>query len=135
MFAPGIVIYERSRRWEAILKRQFLNTRIQVRPCRLPAQMLEILGTMPGSVAVIELGAGAAQGLRLITQIGWKHPQSRTVVLAPASLADLEWSAREFGAAAFLPDSISDEQLGQLCRWQLRSDSQSDFQAASRPEA
>lgn len=123
MFAPGIVIYEKNRRWESILKRSFLRTRIQVRPCRLPAQLLDVLGAMPGSVAVIDLSAGAAQGLRLITQIGWRHPQCRTLVVAPASLADLEWPAREFGAAAFLSDSITDKLLGQLCRRQLGFDS------------
>jgi hypothetical protein len=134
MFAPGIVIFEKTRRWEAILKRHFLGTVIQVRPCRLPSEMLGILGTMPGGVAVIDLSAGTAQGLRLITQIGWKHPQSRTLVLAPASLADFEWPAREFGATAFLPDSISDAHLGQLCSRQLESRSQTDFPTTNGQE-
>jgi ActR/RegA family two-component response regulator len=119
MFAPGVVIYEKSRRWESILKRYFLGTQTQVRPCRLPAQMLQILGVMPGSVAVIDLGAGAEQGLRLIWQIGWRQPQSRVLVLAPATLVDLEWPAREFGAAAFLPYTTSYADLGQLCCQQL----------------
>jgi ActR/RegA family two-component response regulator len=119
MFAPGVVIYEKTRRWEAILKRAFLGTQTQVRPCRLPAEMLELLGAMRGSVAVIDLSAGAAAGLRLITQICWRQPQSHVFVLAPPSLADLEWPAREFGAAAFLPDSVSDAHLGQLCRQHL----------------
>lgn len=119
MFAPGIVIYEKTRRWEAILKRHFAGTNLQVRPCRLPAQTLEILTTMPGSVAVIDLNAGAAQGLRLICQIALRHPQCRVIALAPVALADLEWPAREFGASAFLLESISDASLGDLCSRQL----------------
>jgi DNA-binding NtrC family response regulator len=119
MFAPGVVIYEKTRRWEAILKRFFLGTQIQVRPCRLPSEMLQLLGAMPGSVALIDLKAGSEQGLRLITQIGWRQPRSQVLVIAPPTLADLEWPAREFGAAAFLPDTISGSHLGQLCQRQL----------------
>ncbi len=54
MFAPGIVIYEKTSRWEASLKRYFAERAVQVRPCRLPAQVLTTLAEMPGSVTVIE---------------------------------------------------------------------------------
>lgn len=119
MFAPGIVIYEKNRRWEAILKRYFQGTQIQVRPCRLASQTLEVLGTMPGSVALIDLSAGADQGLRLIVQIFTRHSQSAIFTVASAALADLEWPAREFGVSAFLNESISEADLGRLCADQL----------------
>lgn len=135
MFAPGIVIYEKTRRWEAILKRFFLGTQIQVRSCRLPSEMLQLLAAMPGSVAVIDLKAGSEQGLRLLTQIGWRQPRSQVLVIAPASLADLEWPAREFGAAAFLPDTIAGSDLGRLCECQLDSEYQQPRPAASDQES
>lgn len=119
MFAPGVVIYEKSTHWEALLKRYFLGSDIQIRPCRLPAQVLTTLATMPGSVTVIDLAAGAAQGLRLISQAKQLIPPGAVIVIAPESLADLEWPSYEFGALAFVPDSISREALGILCARQI----------------
>ena len=119
MFAPGVVIYEKTSRWEAVLKRFFANHDLQVRPCRLPAQVLTTLAEMPGSVTVIDLAAGAAAGLRLITQVRQLVPDGGVIVVAPESLADLEWPAREFGALAFLLGSVSEAELGGLCSRQL----------------
>ncbi|MES2789356.1 MAG: hypothetical protein V4719_07025 [Planctomycetota bacterium] len=120
MFAPGVVIYEKTSRWEALLKRYFANQGLQVRPCRLPAQVLSTLATMPGSVTIIDLAAGAAPGLRLIAQAKLQVPEGAVIVVAPASLSDLEWPAREFGALAFLPESVSEAELGGLCSRQLQ---------------
>lgn len=121
MFAPGIVIYEKTSRWEALLKRYFQQQDVQVRPCRLPAQVLTTLAAIPGSVTVVDLSAGAAQGLRLITQARQQVPAGEVIVIAPESLADLEWPAREFGAMAFLPESVSEDELGALCAKQLHA--------------
>jgi DNA-binding NtrC family response regulator len=121
MFAPGIVIYEKSTRWEALLKRYFQTRDIQVRPCRLPAQVLSTLAAMPGSVTVVDLAAGTAQGLRLIAQSKLIVPAGAVIVVAPESLADLEWPAYEFGALAFLPESISGDALGAMCARQLHA--------------
>lgn len=119
MFAPGIVIYEKSSRWEALLKRYFQQEDVQVRPCRLPAQVLATLTAIPGSVTIVDLSAGAAQGLRLITQAKQQVPAGEVIVIAPESMVDLEWPAREFGALAFLPESVSEDELGALCSKQL----------------
>jgi DNA-binding NtrC family response regulator len=119
MFAPGIVIYEKTSRWEALLKRHFQPLGVQVRPCRLPAQVLAALQAMPGSVTLIDLSAGTAQGLRLIAQAKLQVPAAEVIVVAPQSLADLEWPAREFGALAFLPESVTEADLGLLCMRQL----------------
>ena len=119
MFAPGVVIYEKSNRWEALLKRYFHGRGVQVRPCRLPAQIISTLAAMPGSVTLIDLAAGAAQGLRLITRARQQVPEGKVIVVFPESLADLEWPAREFGALAFLPESVSETDLGALCSRQL----------------
>ena len=121
MFAPGVVIYEKTSRWEALLKRYFGGREIQVRPCRLPAQVLSTLAAMPGSVTVIDLAAGAGAGLRLIAQVRQLVPAGQVIVVAPESLADLEWPAREFGALAFLPDSVSEAELAGLCARQLNA--------------
>ena len=119
MFAPGVVIFEKTSRWEALLKRYFQGQGIQTRPCRLPADVLTALTAMPGSVAIVDLSAGSAAGLRLIAQIKLNWPDGTVIVIAPAALADLEWPAREFGAIAFLPDTISESDLGVLCSRQL----------------
>ncbi len=100
MFAPGIVIYEKSTHWEALLKRYFQSQEVQVRPCRLPAQVLATLEAMPGSVTVIDLAAGTAQGLRLIAQAKSVVPAGAVIVVAP--------------------DSVSGDALGALCARQLR---------------
>jgi DNA-binding NtrC family response regulator len=119
MFAPGIVIFEKTSRWEALLKRYFQDRGVQVRPCRLPAQVPSTLQQMPGSVTVIDLAAGSAQGLRLVAQAQQQIPPGKVIVIASESMSDLEWPAREFGAIAFLSDSVSEEQLGSLCARQL----------------
>lgn len=121
MFAPGIVIYEKTSRWEALLKRYFHQQDVQVRPCRLPAQVLTTLAAIPGSVTVVDLSAAPAQGLRLITQVKQQVPAGEVIVIAPESLADLEWPAREFGALVFLPESVSESELGALCSKQLNA--------------
>ncbi len=113
------MIYEKTSRWEALIKRYFANHDLQVRPCRLPAQVLTTLAEMPGSVTVIDLAAGTAAGLRLIAQVRQLVPSGSVIVVAPESLADLEWPAREFGALAFLTDSVSEAELGALCARQL----------------
>ena len=119
MFAPGVVVYEKTNRWEALLKRHFQGRGIQVRPCRLPAQVVTTLAAMPGSVTLIDLAAGAAAGLRLITRARQQVPEGKVIVVFPDSLADLEWPAREFGALAFLPESVSEAELGALCSRQI----------------
>ena len=119
MFAPGIVIYEKATHWEALLKRYFQVGKVQVRPCRLPAQVLTTLSAMPGSVTVIDLSAGPAQGMRLIAQAKQQVPAGGVIVIAPETLVDLEWPAYEFGALVFLPDSISADDLGTICARQL----------------
>lgn len=119
MFAAGVVIYEKSNRWEALVKRYFQGKGLQIRPCRLPSEVLQALTSMPGSVSIIDLSAGSAAGLRLIAQIKLQCPQGSVLVIAPETLADLEWPSREFGALAFLPDSVSESELGVLCARQL----------------
>lgn len=135
MFAPGVVIFEKATHWEALLKRYFQSHDIQVRPCRLPAQVLSTLAAMPGSVTVIDLAAGAAQGLRLIAQARQVIPEGDVIVVAPENLVDLEWPAYEFGALIFLPDSTSGEALGEICARKLaaRSDRLRESGPTSRP--
>lgn len=119
MFAPGIVIYEKSTHWEALLKRYFHSQDVQVRPCRLPAQVLSTLAAMPGSVTVIDLTAGTAAGLRLIVQAKQMVLAGEVIVIAPEVLLDLEWPAYEFGALVFLAESVSGDELGAICARQL----------------
>jgi hypothetical protein len=71
---------------------------------------------MPGSVVVADLAAGAAEGLRLLETLLKRRLRAFVVVVASCELADLEWPARELGAAQFVNDTLGGEALAQCCR-------------------
>ena len=115
MYTPGIIIYEKQTRWEAELKRQFPDAEPRVRPCRRAADIPALMASMPDSVLILDLDSGPAECLRLIGKVAETVPQPPVVVLAAASLADLEWPARELGAVEFTANSISGAALARLC--------------------
>jgi DNA-binding NtrC family response regulator len=120
MLAPGIVLFERQTRWEAELKRAFADEPVEVRVCRLPAQVPAVLAAMPGSVLVLNLEPRPDECLRLIGRVAAMAPRVPIVVIGPPALAELEWPARELGALEFFTDVPRSEELGRLCRRQLR---------------
>jgi DNA-binding NtrC family response regulator len=120
MLAPGIVLFEKRPRWEAVLKRAFAADGVEVRVCRLPAQVPPLLSAMPGSVLVLDLESRPDECLRLIERAAEWVPRVPVVVVGLPALAELEWPARELGALEFLADVPSGEELERLCRRQLR---------------
>jgi hypothetical protein len=115
-FSPGVVVLEKTSWWEAELKRAFWDDPIQVRACRLPAQVPPIQATMSRSILIVQLDVGLAACLRLIVQTAALAPAATAIALAPRAAAELEWPAREFGAAEFLLDTVSGQHLARLCR-------------------
>jgi DNA-binding NtrC family response regulator len=87
-----------------------------VRPCRSGADVLHLCRQMPASVVVIDLAAGPADGLRLLEALNRLRSGSAPIVIAPRALAELEWPARELGAADFVADTIGGSALAILCR-------------------
>ena len=121
--APAIFVFEKSPRWESELKRRSRNGRVLVRPCRTAADVIALARQVPGSVVVLDLAAGAAEGLQLLEALFRLRAGIFPVVIASRVTQDLEWPARELGAAHFTTDSISGEVLADICRRFLVADS------------
>jgi DNA-binding NtrC family response regulator len=113
--APAVLVFEKSPRWESELKRRISSPQLLVRPCRSAADVLNLCRQIPGSVVVIDFAAGAAEGLRLLEALDGRRLRALPVVVASRALQDLEWSARELGAAGFVPDTIGGAALAALC--------------------
>ncbi|MGE5192089.1 MAG: hypothetical protein ACM3U2_06260 [Deltaproteobacteria bacterium] len=114
--APAVLVLERSPRWESELKRRISGPQLLVRPCRSAADVLRLCRQMPSSVVVIDLAAGPADGLRLLEALDRLCAGIVTLVIATRALAELEWPARELGAADFVADTIGGAALARLCR-------------------
>ena len=114
--APAVLVLERSPRWESELKRRLSGPHVRVRPCRSAADVLRLCRQMPGSMVVVDFAAGPAEGLRLLEAVDCLRLEIAPVVIAPRTLAELEWPARELGAADFVADTIGGDALAALCR-------------------
>jgi hypothetical protein len=125
-FAPALIVFEKAPRWESELKRRFAASEVLVRPCRDVPDALALCRQARGSVVVAELCDRPADVLRLLESLWRKRVEAAPVVIAPTELADLEWPARESGAAAFVTDRVGGAALSDICRRLLRS-STSDF--------
>ncbi len=114
--APAVLILERSPQWESELKRRLSGPRLLVRPCRSAADVLHLCRKIPGGVVVIDFAAGPADGLQLLEALARLRSGIMAIVIAPRSLAELEWPARELGAVEFIADAIGGAALARLCR-------------------
>lgn len=113
--APGILVYEKRPRWEPELKRQLAGSRVRVRGVRAEGAVVLLLRSMPGSVLVLDLDAGAADGLRLLAVVAELGVPAVSLVIASPATAGLEWPARELGALDFHPAAITGESLARQC--------------------
>jgi DNA-binding NarL/FixJ family response regulator len=114
--APAIFVFEKSPRWDAELKRRLANHQVLVRPCRSAQDLLALCRQAPGSVAVIDFAAGIAEGLRLVESLAGLALAIAPVVIGSRETEDLEWPARELGAAGFVTDRIGGDALADICR-------------------
>jgi ActR/RegA family two-component response regulator len=120
--APAVLVFEKAPRWEAELKRRLSGRDLLVRPCRSAGDVVALCRVMPGSVVVNDFAAGAAEGLRLLEALLRQRLRAFVVVVASSELGELEWPARELGAAQFVSDTIGGEALAQNCRRMLAPD-------------
>jgi len=125
MFVPGIVIFERTSRWEAGIKRHFHSRDVWIRPCRKTADVTTAWQQAPGSLTVIDLSADPETGLRLTRAAATQTPPAPVLALITTQQADLEWPLRELGAISVVQSNITARRLAALCE-QYRSRSVQD---------
>jgi DNA-binding NarL/FixJ family response regulator len=118
--APAVLVFEKAPRWEAELKRRLSGRDLLVRPCRSASDVVAFCRLMPGSVVVNDFAAGAAEGLRLLEALMRQRLRAFVVVVASRDLGELEWPARELGAAQFISETIGGEGFAQNCRRLLK---------------
>jgi len=114
--APAVFLFEKAPRWEAELKRRLSSRQILVRPCRSAQDLLALCRQAPGSVAVVDFAAGIDDGLRLVQALAGLSLRISPVVIGSRETAELEWAARDLGAAGFVTDRIGGDALADICR-------------------
>ena len=124
MVARSVLVYEREPWWEPELKRQFLGSDVTVRACRSLKRLTALAHSNPGSVIVLDLGAGADECLRFLSRSSADALPASILVIGSAKTAELEWTARELGAVQFEWDHVGGAQLAKFCRSQLESKSE-----------
>jgi ActR/RegA family two-component response regulator len=117
--APAIFVFEKAPRWEAELKRRLADRQVLVRPCRSAIDVLALCRQAPGSVAVVDFAAGIADGLRLVEALAGLRMGISPVVICSRETDELDWPARELGAAEFVTDRIGGDALAAICRRML----------------
>ena len=122
-FVPAVIVFEKSPRWEAELKRRLAGGALRVRPCRSSADALELCRQAPGSAIVLDLAAGTADVLQLLEVLLRQRLPVWPIVVGPEETAELEWPARELGAIAFVSDRIGGDSLAETCRQALNNSS------------
>ncbi len=122
-FAPAVLIYEKSPRWESALKRRIASRQLLVRPCRSVADVIALCRQAPGSVVVLDFSAGAADGLRLLEALLRLRVSACAVVVASRAMQELEWPARELGAVEFITEPIGGDTVADICRRLLSRES------------
>jgi len=113
--APAVIVFEKSPRWEAELKRRLRSRQLLVRPCRSGADVVSLSRQAPGSVVVVDLASVAADGWRLFAALAERPISVMPVAVASRDLEDLEWAAREMGAVAFITELQGGAALADLC--------------------
>jgi DNA-binding NtrC family response regulator len=116
VLAPAVIVFEKAPRWEAELKRRLADRQLLVRPCRTLVDVLSLAGQAPGSIVVIDFAAGLVEGLRILAGLLRERLAVWPVVIGTPEANDLEWSARDLGAADYLGDPLTGERLAEICR-------------------
>lgn len=111
----ALLVYEKRPRWESELKRELAGLGLRVRPCRSATDVLELAARMPCSVIVIDFDCGPADSLQLLGHLVSRRIEACAVLISKPELTGLEWPARELGAAALLPETVSAAELAALC--------------------
>lgn len=119
MGTPGVLVYEKSQRWEPELKRQFPNKEVSVRAVRSLAAAESLVDASPGSLLLMDLSVGAAECLRFAMRAWERAIPVRILLIGSSGTSGLEWAARELGVDHFLSTPIRGDELARLCRRQV----------------
>jgi DNA-binding NtrC family response regulator len=114
--APAVIVFEKSPKWEADLKRRLDVRKLLMRPCRSAADVVNLCRQSPGSVVVIDLESVGVEGWRLLGDLAERRLSVVPVAISPRESEELEWMARELGAVDFVSDTIGGAALAELCR-------------------
>lgn len=117
----GIIVFERTPHWGPELKRQFSDQSVSIRECRSIADLCSSIAHFRRCVAIVLLDAAPADCLRWISGQSETNQPSPIVVIASTEYAELEWTIREAGAAAFLNDEIGGQEVAQICSRMMRA--------------
>ncbi len=119
MFAPHLLIYEKTPRWGPELKRHFLGSGVISRAARSISEIGRLLTAGRECLLVMDLQAGAGDCLRFVAQAQQTRLCVRTLLIGSAQTRELEWVARELGADHFVEEKIGGSGLAHLCQLYL----------------
>lgn len=117
----GILVFERTPFWGPALKRQFSDQSLFVRECRTVGDLSPAIAEFSHCLVVLSLDSAPTDCL------AWIGKQSRVIapppiiVIASSEYAELEWTVREAGVAAYVNDEISGRDLARICSRLIRS--------------
>ncbi len=109
---PTVLVFEREPFLAPELQRRFRGADIPVRSCRLASEVSEAKGVR---VAVLDMDAAPEEVLRELARLSTRDDAPAAIVIASASLQEMEWALRELGAAACLDESAGGERLARQC--------------------
>ena len=119
MSAPEVLVHERRPRWRPELERQFRGEPARVRSCSSLGDLAKAVDAAdPPPLVVLDLDAAPAESLQLLGRWTGRPGRPAVVAITGPRTADLEWPARELGALTVLPESISCDDLANVCRRQ-----------------
>lgn len=119
MNSDSIVVFERRRNRLPELQRHFDSPDVRLRGCVSPADVLQSVEE-GARLVVLVLEEAEAACLELLRRLAELPAPVRVVVVSSRENADLEWPLRELGAAAFLPEDITGDELADVCRRLMR---------------
>lgn len=115
-----IAVFELRPYWGPELQRQFEHTCIGVRECRSLTDLFPSVADIEPALLVIDLDADVEGCLKwLVSDAGSQTKNYPIIACGSTATLDLEWTIREMGVTAFLPDVIPGDDFARLCRRQL----------------
>lgn len=115
-----IAVFERAPFWGPELQRQFEQSSVEVRECRVVVDLLPAINEFSSPLIILDLESGLEECLAWLRAELRIHPHPCSVIACgPATSTELAWVLREAGVTAVLAEFVSGEKLARLCRRQL----------------
>jgi DNA-binding response OmpR family regulator len=117
----GILVFERTPYWGPELKRQFSDQSLFVRECRTVGDLNPRIAEFSDCLVVISLNSAPTDCLSWIGKQSQAIAGPPIIVIASPEYAELEWTVREAGAAAYVNDEIGGRDLARICSRLIRT--------------